>query len=95
MAETAMLALMSVECTKSDSGFTFQGIEGYPCDVLLEWAKPGWSARPSVESDPPTRDSALTRSRAAERLLIQTILVQAQLAAIMEEVEAALEGCPE
>ena len=90
-----MLDHMSVECTASENGFILRGIEGYPCDVVLEWANPGWSARPAVESDPATRDSALTRARAVERLLRQSLLDANHLATVMADVDRALDACPE
>ena len=90
-----MLAHMSVECTKSEKGFILRGIEGYPYDLILEWASPGWSARPATEPDPKTRDSALTRTRAVERMLRHSLEDEAQLAAIMTEVDRALDACPE
>ena len=81
-------------CTASEEGFILRGIDGYPHDVVLEWASPGWSARPDAESDG-ARDSALTRNRAVERLLRQSVTDEAQLAAMMTEVDKALEACPE
>ena len=90
-----MLAHMEVECTKFEDGFVLRGIEGYPSDVILESAHPGWSARPNVEPDPATRDSALTRNRAVERLLRHLVLDEAQLANIMTAVDKALDACPE
>ncbi len=86
---------MSVECTASENGFILQGIEGYPYDVVVERANPGWSARPTDESGPATRDSALTRTRAVERLLRHSLVDEVQLAAIMAPVERALDACPE
>ncbi len=86
---------MSAECKKSESGFILQGIEGYPYDVAVEWANPGWSARPTDESGPATRDSALTRTRAVERLLRHSLVDEVQLAAIMADVDRALDACPE
>ena len=86
---------MSVECTASENGFVIRGIEGYPFDVILEWAKPGWSARPDDETDNVTRDSALTRTRAVERMLRQSVTDEAKLAAMMTEVDKALDACPE
>ena len=93
--QAAMLAHMSVECTKSENGFLLRGIEGYPYDLVLEWANPGWSARPIAESGPATRDSALTRTRAVERLLRHLVVDEVQLAAIMVDVDRALDACPE
>ena len=90
-----MLGHMSVTCTASESGFILRGIEGYPNDVIVEWANPGWSARPDAEADPATRDSALTRTRAVERLLRHLLVNEAQLAAVMVEVDLALDACPE
>lgn len=86
---------MAVECKATEKGFVLQGIEGYPHDVVLEWANPGWSARPDDKSDNVTRDSALTRNRAVERMLRQSVTDEAQLAAIMTEVDKALDACPE
>jgi len=86
---------MSVKCTKSENGFTLEGIEGYPFDVLLEKAHPGWSATPIGESAPDLRDSALTRTRAAERLLRHIVVNEVQLSNIMTEVDLALAACPE
>ncbi len=85
---------MSVECVASENGFILRGIEGYPYDVVLESANPGWSARPTVESGLATRDSALTRTRAVERLLRQSLVDEVQLAAIMVDVDRALDACP-
>jgi len=91
-----MLAHMSViTCSTSESGFILRGIEGYPQDVVVEWANPGWSARPDTEPDPAVRDSALTRTRAVERLLRQVLSDEAQLTTIMTDVDQALETCPE
>ncbi|MDA1315735.1 MAG: hypothetical protein O2968_20625 [Acidobacteria bacterium] len=84
-----------VTCTKSDSGFVLRGIEGYPQDVVVEWANPGWSARPDVDPDPTVRDSALTRTRAVERLLRHVLSDEAQLTTIMNDIDQALETCPE
>jgi hypothetical protein len=86
---------MSAECTASEDGFVIRGIEGYPFDVILEWAKPGWSARPDDETDNVTRDSALTRTRAVERMLRQSVTDEAKLEAMMTEVDKALDACPE
>ena len=90
-----MLGHMSVECTASEDGFILRGIEGYPSDVVLERASPGWSARAAAESDFAVRDSALTRTRAVERLLRQTLLDAGQLATVMADVDRALDACPE
>ncbi len=90
-----MLTHMSVQCTVSENGFILRGIEGYPHDVVLERANPGWSATPKVESGPATRDSALTRTRAVERLLRHSLTDEVQLAAIMADVDRALDACPE
>ena len=90
-----MLATMSVQCTASENGFVLRGIEGYPSDVVLETANPGWSATATPESGPATRDSALTRARAVERLLRHSMQDEAQLAAIMADVDQALAACPE
>jgi hypothetical protein len=86
---------MGVECTAFENRFILRGIEGYPHDVILEGAHPGWSAGPNVESGPATRDSALTRTRAIERSLRQSLVDEVQLAAIMADVDRALEACPE
>ena len=86
---------MSVICRAADGQFVLQGIEGYPCDVVLERASPGWSARPAVETEDSMRDSALTRSRAVERLLRHSMTDAGQLGAIMDDVEKALADCPE
>ncbi len=86
---------MSVACRASENGFILSGIEGYPDDVILERAHPGWSARASNEPDIAVRDSALTRTRAVERLLRQVLVDSAQLAAVMTDVDRALDACPE
>ncbi len=85
---------MSVECVASENGFILRGIEGYPYDVVVEPAHPGWSARVTDESGLATRDSALTRTRAVERLLRHTVVDEVQLAAIMVDVDRALDACP-
>lgn len=86
---------MSVECIASENGFILQGIEGYPYDVVVERANPGWSARPIDESGPATRDSALTRTRAVERLLRHSLVDEIQLSAVMVGVDQALDACPD
>jgi hypothetical protein len=86
---------MSSDCVAFGNGFLIRGIEGYPYDVLLEAAHPGWSARPAVESGSTSRDSALTRTRAVERLLRHSLADEAQLAAIMTDIDRSLEACPE
>ncbi|MEZ5363192.1 MAG: hypothetical protein R2748_12835 [Bryobacterales bacterium] len=86
---------MSVECVAVENGFVIRGIEGYPYDVLLEVARPGWSASLIGESGPASRDSALTRTRAVERLLRQSLTDAAQLEAAMNEVNRSLEKYPE
>jgi hypothetical protein len=86
---------MSLECVALGNGFVIREIEGYPYDVLLEAAHPGWSARPATESECTSRDSALTRTRAVERLLRHSLVDEAQLAAIMTDVDRSLEACPE
>lgn len=72
-----------------------RGIDGYSSDVILERANPGWSAQATLEPGAPTRDSAMTRERAVERLLRHSISDERTLAGIMTEVERALEACPE
>ncbi len=86
---------MSVECLPSENGFILRGIEGCPGDVVLEKAQPGWTARTTDASDDAARDSALTRTRAVERLLRQSLLDPNQLAAAMTEIDRALDACPE
>ena len=86
---------MSAVCTASEDGFILRGIEGYPYDVSLQKARPGWSAIPTGESAPAVRDSALTRTRAAERLIRQLVTDEVQLAAVMTDVDRALDACPE
>ncbi len=86
---------MSAQCTASDNGFILRGIEGYPYDVVLEKAHPGWSATPTGESAPDVRDSALTRTRAVERLLRHLLVEEVQLANAMTDVDLALGVCPE
>lgn len=86
---------MSLECVALGNGFVIRGIEGYPYDVLLEAAHPGWSAKQVVESGAAARDSALTRTRAVERLLRHSLSDEAQVAAIMRDVDRSLEACPE
>ncbi len=90
-----MLAHMSVQCTVSENGFILRGIEGYPYDLVLERLNRAWSARPTVELGPGTRDSALTRTRAVERLLRHSLTDEVQLEAIMADVDRALDACPE
>ena len=86
---------MSVVCTGEKDRFVLQGIEGYAYDVVIERAKPGWSAIAQSGEEVAARDSALTRGRAVERLLRHLIVNEAQLAAVMTEVDSALEACPE
>ncbi len=86
---------MGAVCKSQKDHFVLKGIEGYPHDVVLEKAKPGWSAIAKTGSKVQGRDSALTRGRAVERLLRQTILDDRALAAMMNEVDSALKDCPE
>lgn len=86
---------MSVTCVGSDQQFVLRGIQGYPADVVLEPANPGWTARPTKDSGMDARDSALTRTRAVERLLRQVLVDERQLAAAMDDVDRALAACPE
>lgn len=86
---------MSVVCVGSEQQFVLRGIEGYPADVVLEPANPGWTARPSAESGMDSRDSALTRTRAVERLLRHILIDERQLAVVMDDVDRALAACPE
>lgn len=86
---------MSIQCIVSKEKFVLKGIDGYPADVVLEPAHPGWSARPSAESGLGSRDSALTRTRAVERLLRQVLVDERQLARVMDAVDSALAEYPD
>ena len=86
---------MSIVCKGENDRFVLKGIDGYPHEVVLEKAKPGWSAVAKAGSKVEARDSALTRGRAVERLLRQTVMDEQALASMMNEVDGALGACPE
>ncbi len=86
---------MSVTCVVSDQNYLLQGVEGAPAAIVLEPAHPGWTARLTQDSGLSVRDSALSRTRAVERLLRQVLDDEKQLAHAMTDVDRALEACPE
>lgn len=90
-----ILICMSVLCRAVDEHFVLGGIEDLQEDVVISKANPGWSAKTVSKTGELVRDSALTRGRAVERLLRQSILDERELAVIMTAVDRALENCPE